>query len=125
MRFIAMICATSLLVACSSGANVSVEPSSTPTVEASSVVIDDKAMYAAEALYNVVAQAYVVADANKQLNSETKAKIKPYMIEAYSALKAAREAKRIGDIEVFTQQSARLQDYLGYAKMLLPKHKGT
>lgn len=48
---------------------------------ASGTLIDEKVVYGAEALFNVPAQAYVVADKNGKLTPELKAKLKPLLIQ--------------------------------------------
>ena len=57
----------------------------------------DKAIYTAEALYNVPAQAYVVADSRNQIPDGVKASIKPKLVSLYDLLKKARAAKAVGD----------------------------
>lgn len=98
--------------------NAAVEAPTSGGVTAGTV-IDEKAMYAAEAAYNVAANAYVTADGNGLLSAATKAKVKPYMLQAYDALKLARAAYKAGDSAVFVQQVARLNDYADMAKALL------
>lgn len=60
---------------------------------AEGTLIDEKVVYAAEALYNMPAHAYVTALEANQLSPTTKALVKPKLIQLYSLLKTIRAAK--------------------------------
>lgn len=75
---------------------------------ASFTVLDDKAVYAAEALYNVPAYAYVSANKNGTLPASVKAWAKPKLIQLYSMLKLARAAYKAGDVAGFNCQFAAM-----------------
>lgn len=62
----------------------------TTTSVGESTKIDNQAMFAAEAAYNVPAQAYVAADANDKLSPAVKATVKPVLVDAYGYLLIAR-----------------------------------
>lgn len=62
----------------------------TTTTIGAGTKIDEQAMFAAEAAYNVPAQAYVVADANDKLTPAVKATVKPILVDAYGYLFIAR-----------------------------------
>lgn len=87
---------------------------------AGSLVIDEKALYAAEALYNVPTHAYVTANANKQLSPALKARIKPLLQRAYVSLKLARAAYAVGDANGFNCQYAAVLNFANQAKAILP-----
>jgi hypothetical protein len=92
-----------------------------PSAVASATAIDEKALYAAEALYNVPAQAYVVADGNGQLSPELKAVLKPKLQEAYRVLLAIRAAYAAGNAAGFASQVVALHNLSGAIVALIPK----
>src|SRR4051812_2146608 len=61
------------------------------------VTVDEKLWYAAEAAYNVPAQAYVAANSRGLITPALKAVIKPKLITMYEGLKAARLAYKACD----------------------------
>lgn len=81
---------------------------------------DEKRLYDAEALYNVPAHAYVVADANDQLPFMLKQTVKPFLQQAYSALKLARAAYCAGNSEGLLNQYNAVKLFANQAKALLP-----
>lgn len=95
------------LCACDPNANTTTEAISTPSPTATSIadltLMDEKAMYGAEVLYNVPANAYVIADAGNLLKPEVKATIKPKLIKLYDYLKLARLAYAAGNSIEFAQ----------------------
>lgn len=86
---------------------------------ASKTLADERAMYAAEAAYNVAASAYVTADSNGVLTPAIKAKVKPYLTKAYAALKVARSAYAAGNTGDFFTAVADLETAANQAKALL------
>lgn len=94
-----------------------------PEVPAGTTVISDaarKALYAAEAAYNVPAQAYVTLNASGKLSPEVKAKAKPILQQAYQGLKLARQAAAAGDTVGVMFQAGEAQRLAAAAKALLP-----
>lgn len=59
----------------------------------SGTLIDEKTLYAAEALYNVPAHAYVTADRNGHITPALRTQIRPKLITMYQLLKSMRAAK--------------------------------
>ena len=94
-----------------------------PATVANLTVIDEKALYAAEALYNVPAHAYVAADSNGTLPVGVKAALKPVLVQAYAALKVARAAYAAGNATGFADAVDKLSRLSGEAKALLPGAK--
>ena len=78
----------------------------TPVAEANtrSTLLDEKALYSAEATYNTLANSYLTLDEKNQLSPEQKAWAKSYLINAYDALLALRAAYRIGDADTFARK---------------------
>ena len=60
---------------------------------AEGTLIDDKVLYAANALYNVPAHAYVTANRDGQLTPAVKAVLKPKLLAMYRLLQAVTAAK--------------------------------
>ncbi len=87
---------------------------------AASTAIDDKAMYAAEALYNVPAQAYVVANANGKLTPALKLKLKPLLIDGYNALVLVRAAFVAGNATSFADAVSKLTAISAAINNLIP-----
>ena len=92
-----------------------------PASALQATAIDEKALYAAEALYNVPAQAYVVADTNGQLSPELKATLKPMLTDAYKVLVAARAAYTAGNATGFASQVEALKNLSAAIVKLVPK----
>jgi hypothetical protein len=114
--FAALALATVPLGACAGG-----QAPSAPAVDLSQTAIDEKALYAAEALYNVPAQAYVDADARGKLTPEMKAVLKPKLADAYKALLAIRVAYEIGNETMFVNKLATLGELSASILSLTPK----
>lgn len=111
--------AAACLAACTPLAIISAVTSSPPI--AGSTALDEKAWYAAEALYNVPAQAYVSANKNGLLSPAVKAQVKPVLLKAREALLLVRQAYKVGDTVGFGQRFRELQKLSDSAKALLPK----
>lgn len=60
---------------------------------AEGTLIDEKAVYTANALYNVPAHAYVTANRNGQLTPALKAMLKPKLLAMYRLLAAVKAAQ--------------------------------
>lgn len=91
---------------------------------AEATVMDEKALYAVEAAYNVPAHAYVTADGKGLLNSALKARVKPLLVQAYAALKTARAAYATGNARTFTEAKASVERLAAEASAILPKPSG-
>jgi hypothetical protein len=101
-------------------ASEAVSLATSPTPLGDRTVMDERAMYAAEALYNVPAQAYVTADTRGLLTPAVRAAVRPILIQARQALLAVREAYRVGDATTFGQRVAALRSLKDRAMSLLP-----
>lgn len=75
-----------------SGPGATVDP---PT--SASEVLDERALFAAEAAYNVAATAYVAADSRDVLPPAVAARAQPLLAKAYVALRGARVAYAASD----------------------------
>lgn len=84
-------------------------------------VLDDKAMYAAEALYNVPASAYRSADTRGLIPAHLKAVIKPKLQTMGRVLKTARSAYRIGDLTSFNARYRALLALKDEVTPLIPR----
>ncbi len=60
---------------------------------ADGTLVDEKVLYAANALYNVPAHAYVTANRNGKLSPGLKAVLKPKLLAMYRLLQAVKAAK--------------------------------
>lgn len=83
--------------------------------------LDEKALYAAEAAYNVPANAYVEANKRGLLSPELKARVKPLLVTAYARLKDARAAYRLGNASSFNEAIAAAKQLANSASALIPK----
>lgn len=90
----------------------------TPPVSVSQgTLLDEKALYTAEASYNTVAKSYL--DVVDDLAPATKAKVKPVMLKAYDSLLVLRTAYRAGDAAKFNAQLLEFNKLVKQAKELL------
>jgi hypothetical protein len=85
----------------------------------SNTLADEKALFAAETAYNVPADAYVRLMTT--LPAETRAKVRPLLIEAYKYLKLARTAYNAGDGCSLKQYSDLAKSLGDQAKAILPQ----
>lgn len=111
-----------LLVACLSLAILAtacMRPVAIPNAE--TMVLDEKALYAAEASYNVTANAYIAASEVGLMTPELKAKIKPVMVSAYKALTMARSAYLVANAKSFYEQIAAAKQLSEDARLLIPR----
>ena len=131
MKRFALFAFASLALAACTPTSTGVEPSPTPSespspvASATSSVVTDQAMYAAEVLYNVPAQAYVAADGAKLISPELKAKLKPMLVQAYSILQGARTAYRLKNALAFASANSELAKLSADIMALIPIKKGT
>lgn len=80
-----------------------------------------KALYAAEAAYNIPAQAYVTLNAAGHLPADVKAKAKPVLLQAYHALLLARQAAAAGDTVGVMLQTGEVNRLAAAASAAIPK----
>jgi hypothetical protein len=92
-----------------------------PVLTTDGTVLDEQALFAVEAAYNVAATAYLSADGRGQIPATTKAEVRPIMASAYEAVLLARAAYRIGDASTFTAQAAAAIEAATRAAELIPK----
>ena len=87
---------------------------------AAGTLLDEKALYGAEAAYNVPASAYVELDSQHLLSASVKASIKPLLINSFAALKVARAAYSVGSACGYREAIANAISFGNQAKALLP-----
>lgn len=121
LRIFALAAVAALSAACSAPGAVAqhVEPVSAGGVT-SGTLLDERALYAAEAVYNVAANAYVTLDGRGLLPPALKARVRPLLLDAFAALQAARSAYRLGDAGGFTAKIAAVRDLATRARALMP-----
>lgn len=110
-----------LTLACTPLSACGIASINSPSAVANATAIDEKAMYAAEASYNVIAQIYVTSEARGKLTPELKAAIKPILVSAYDALKLARAAYAAGNAVDFLHQANTLKSLGSSIANLIPK----
>jgi hypothetical protein len=115
-----LVFAAALACLALAGCNGSIAPPA-PATALQGTAVDEQAMYAAEALYNVPAQAYTVADANGQLSPEVKRQAKAMLENAYKVLLIARSAYASGNAEGFNSQVRQLTILSDAIRQLIPK----
>ncbi len=93
----------------------------TPTPLGNFTALDNKARYAAEALYNIPTNAYRNANERGLVSPAAKAVIKPKLQEAGRVLLLARSAYRIGDLTSFNARYSALMALKNDAMKLIPK----
>jgi hypothetical protein len=84
-------------------------------------VLDDKAQYAAEALYNVPAQAYVSAYKRGLVTPAVKAVVKPKLQTLYAYLKGARAAHAACDEATFLNYRHAMETIRNEVLPLIPQ----
>ncbi len=92
-----------------------------PIVSTGGTVVDEQAMFALEAAYNVTATAYLAAVDSGMIRSGADAPVRRVMIQGYRALQLARAAYRVGDAATFAAQAAAATEALERATALIPK----
>lgn len=117
---VAACCALSL-AACTttSGTPWPADPGG-PVVSGANTTLDEKALISAELAWNVPAQAYLVAVDRGLLTGTTKDKAKAALMDAFVALKLAREAYRAGNASTLAAQIAIAASATAQAKALIP-----
>lgn len=93
----------------------------TPTPLGDFTVLDDKAMYAAEAVYNIPAAAYVSANSRGLISAPLKATLKPILVSMADMLKLCRTAYRLGDVKTFNERYAILMILRTQVMSRIPK----
>lgn len=91
-----------------------------PVVE--DTLVDEKALYTAEAAYNIAASAYIAADTADLMKPEIKAKVKPLMVKAYAALLSARDAYLLLNASAFSEQVSLALKLSKEAAALIPQN---
>ncbi len=84
-------------------------------------ILDDKAMFAAETVFNIPAQAYVSANSRGLIPAPLKATLKPLMVSAGELLKLCRSAYKVGDLKSFNERYRALLALKDQALKLMPK----
>lgn len=102
------------------GALTACAPTGEPAVTTRTTAIDEKALFAVEAAYNVTGTAYLAAVDAGVLTGARKDQVKIKLQLAYSALLAARRAYEIGDARTFAEQAAAVISATDQAKALIP-----
>ena len=126
MRSLILIAAAALAVAAckpqAADENYNVNSSVTaPTCGiATNTLADEKTLFSAETAYNVAADAYVRLDATGKIPANIKAAVRPKMIDAYAALKVARQAYNLGQTCNLLTAVATVKQLSSDAKALLP-----
>jgi hypothetical protein len=120
-----LLVAAMALSACTPNAPSSASTNAPPAATSSGGVLshtvaDEKAMYAAEAAYNVAASAYISADTRGLLSASVKAAVKPKLQAAYAALKTLRDAYALGNTSNFSALYSNAVRLANDAKALLP-----
>jgi hypothetical protein len=82
---------------------------------------DQKAMYAAEASYNIPAQAYLSANSRGLINADLKATLKPKLQTAYQWLKGARAAYKICNRDSLMDYQRALATFEAEIQPLIPR----
>lgn len=90
-----------------------------PPVSAQQTLIDERALFAAEAAYNVAANAYLVADGQGVLSAPVKAQAKGFLGQAYAALRLARSAYTVGDARSYAAQVAAVLEMTSRASAMV------
>lgn len=110
-----MACAT----ACATPIRI-IETAVGTTPVGAGTVIDDRAMYAAEALYNVPAQAYVAGRTSGVITDAVRDVVRPKLLVMRQTLLAARAAYRIGDVSGFNARVEALRQLRSEVAVLIP-----
>ena len=117
---LAIVCALSLTAAACATMPAAPPGSGPPPVTAAqNTLLDERALFAAEATYNVAAQAYLAADGRGQIPAPTKAAARSILIRSYEALRLARQAYQIGEADTFTAQIASAAALAAEARALV------
>jgi len=127
VKLMLAFCAALSLSACQTPAPVDIMPVPQPIATASpacsivgNTLADEKALYGAEAAYNVVADAYLTLDAKGQLTPSLKASARLKLLLAYDALKVARSARLAANACTFGDAISQLGSLVGEVKAILP-----
>lgn len=116
-RILTLACMALALAACGT-IRTAHDLATTPVCEGR--VIDEKLWYAAEAAYNVPAQAYVEANSRALVSPALKAKVKPILQNMYEVLKTARLAYRACDAASLQAKVTALEKLRDQVMPLIP-----
>lgn len=92
-----------------------------PVVSTDGTLVDERALVALEAAYNVAASAYVAADDRGQIPPAVRERARQALVSSYQALTLARTAYRAGDSPTFATQAAEASRLVAQARELIPK----
>lgn len=92
-----------------------------PIVSTQGTLVDERALFAAEAAYNVAAHAYLTADDRGQLPAGVRATARDALIKSFDALEVARRAYAAGDAPTFAAQAAAVIALAADARRLIPR----
>src|SRR5690606_2424338 len=98
-----ILLASAVAVALSMGACATSAPPA-PPITGHQTVLDERALFAAEAAYNVAANAYLAAGQTNVLPEARRAQAKAALEQAYQALLLARSAYAVSDAATFGAQ---------------------
>lgn len=104
MKALLILAAAFALTAC--GATTGTLTPGAPIVSTQPTLADERALFAAEAAYNVAANAYLSADSRGQLAPAVKVSAKAGLERAYAALVLARRARDVGEAATLVEQAA-------------------
>lgn len=113
----AVLAASLAFTACAPTTINTPAPGSTATAPANLRV--GQALFAAETAYNIPAHAYLALEGS--LAPEVKARAKAALLDAYTALTAARSAAAAGDTVAALFQASEASRLAAAAKSLLPQ----
>jgi hypothetical protein len=82
---------------------------------------DQKAMWAAEAAYNIPSSAYISANSRGLVSPELKATLKPKLVTAYEWLKGARAAYKICNRDSLMDYKRALETFEAEISPLIPR----
>ncbi len=121
-KYLALACLAIACMACTPDLANNVASSGPPanTGVASRTMLDERLLYAAEAAYNVPAQAYVVANSRGQVSPELKARVKPLLTQAYARLQDARRLYALGNADGFLTAYRQVIALATSARSLIP-----
>lgn len=85
------------------------------------IVMDEKAAYAAEAFYNIPAQAYVSADQRGLIPVSLRIQLKTRLLRMADYLKLVRQAYAVGDATSFSQRYHELEALKAQIMPLIPR----
>jgi len=82
--------------------------------------MDERGLYAMEALYNVPASAYRTAVQRHLMTPSIRARVRPILLQMRNIRNAARTAKRLGDVRSWDARVSELQALKRQVLALIP-----